>query len=172
MDSIFDSFHRDFMNRHLCAYFHFSLGQYLFMVGQPAPGLKQAQWASRVGYDDTMIHSDIALLLVDQGFFEEARWELEKALIYYDDLGGVYTNWGHYYYELRDYDEAIKSFRQAVKLDPDNFDHYNNLGLALYQAGRNDEAAAALHQALAMNRDQPKVETFLQEHGLNQAIVE
>jgi tetratricopeptide (TPR) repeat protein len=171
-ESVHDSFHRDFMNRHLCAYFHFSLGQYLFMVGQPAPGLKQAQWASRVGYDDTMIHSDIALLLVDQGFFEEARSELEKALIYYDDLGGVYTNWGHYYYELRDYDEAIRSFRQAVKLDPDNFDHYNNLGLALYQAGRNDEAAAALHQSLAMNRDQPKVETFLQEHGLNQAIVE
>ncbi|MBW1770329.1 MAG: tetratricopeptide repeat protein [Deltaproteobacteria bacterium] len=152
------------MNRHVCAHFHFSLGKYLFMIGKPVPGLKEIKWASQIGYDDTMIHSDIALLLIDQGFFEEARSELEKALIYYDDLGGVYTNWGHYYYELRYYDEAIKSFRQAIKLDPDNFDYYNNLGLALYQAGRNDEAAAALHQSLSMNRDQLKVETFLQKH--------
>ncbi|MBW2173552.1 MAG: tetratricopeptide repeat protein, partial [Deltaproteobacteria bacterium] len=169
-ESIYDNLHKDFMNRHVCAHFHFSLGKYLFMIGKPVPGLKEIKWASQIAYDDTMIHSDIALLLIDQGFFEEARSELEKALIYYDDLGGVYTNWGHYYYELRDYDEAIKSFRQAVKLDPDNFDHYNNLGLALYQAGRNDEAAAALHQSLSMNRDQPKVETFLQEHPFEERL--
>ena len=171
-ESIYDDFYRDFMNRHLSAYFHFSLGKYLFMVDQPALGLKETEWASRIGYDDTMIHSDIALLLIDQGLLEEARSELEKALIYYDDLSGVYTNWGYYYCELRDYDKAVVSFRKAIELNPDRFDYYNNLGLALFKAGRNHEAIMAFQQSLAINGNQPKVERFLQEHGLNQGIVE
>jgi tetratricopeptide (TPR) repeat protein len=164
-ETIYDNFYRDFMNRHLSAYFHFSLGKYLFMVDQPALGLKETEWASRIGYDDTMIHSDIALLLTDQGFLEEARPELEKALIYYDDLSGVYTNWGYYYYELGDYDKAVISFRKAIELNPDSFDYYNNLGLALYQAGRNNEAIIAFQQSLAINGDQPRVQRFLQKHG-------
>jgi tetratricopeptide (TPR) repeat protein len=137
------------------------------MIGQPVPGLKEIKWASQVAYNDTMIHSDIALLLIDHGLLEEARSELEKALIYYDDLSGVYTNWGYYYCELRDYDKAVVSFRKAIELNPDRFDYYNNLGLALFKAGRNHEAIMAFQQSLAINGDQPKVERFLREHGLN-----
>ncbi len=165
-ESIFDNFYKDFMNRHLCAQFHFSLSKYLFMVGQPSLGLKASKWASQMAYDDTMIHSDIALLLTDHGFLEDARLELEKALIYYDDLSGVYTNWGHYYYGLRDYDEAVLFFRKAVELNPKSFDYYNNLGLALYHAGRHEEAIIAFQQSLSIHGNQPKVERFLQEHGL------
>lgn len=165
-ESIFDNFYRDFMNRHLCAYFHFSLGKCLFMIGQPTNGLQETTWASQIAYDDTMIHSEIALLLIDQGFLEEARSELEKALIYCDDLSGVHTNWGYYYYHLQDYNNAVVSFRKAIELNPDSFDYYNNLGLALYQAGRNEEAIMAFKQSLAINGNQPRVERFLQEHGL------
>jgi tetratricopeptide (TPR) repeat protein len=165
-ESIFDNFYRDFMNRHLCAHFHFSLGKCLFMVGQPTLGLEETKWASQIAYDDTMIHSDMALLLIDQGFLEEARSELEKALIYYDDLSGVHTNWGYYYYHLQDYNSAVVSFRKAIELNPDSFDYYNNLGLALYEAGRNEEAIIAFKQSLAINGNQPRVERFLQEHGL------
>jgi Flp pilus assembly protein TadD len=160
------------MNRHVCASFHFSLGKYLFMMGHPVPGLKEIKWASEIGYDDTMIHSDIAVLLTDQGLLEEARSELEKALVYYEDLSGVHNNWGYYFHKLGDYDKATAAFREAVELSPDNFRYYNNLGLVLHQAGRKKEATLAFQQSLAMNGDQPKVETFLREHGLNQGIVE
>lgn len=171
-ESIYDNFHKDFMNRHVCASFHFSLGKYLFMMGHPVPGLKEIKWASEIGYDDTMIHSDIAVLLTDQGLLEEARSELEKALVYYEDLSGVHNNWGYYFHKLGDYDKATAAFREAVELSPDNFRYYNNLGLVLHQAGRKKEATLAFQQSLAMNGDQPKVETFLREHGLNQGIVE
>lgn len=166
-ESIYDNFHKDFMNRHVSAHFHFSLGKYLFMMGHPVPGLKEIKWASEIGYNDTMIHSDIAVLLTDQGFLEEARSELEKALVYYEDLSGVHNNWGYYFHELGDYDKAIAAFREAIELSPDNFGCYNNLGLVLHQAGRENEATLAFQQSLAINGDQPKVERFLQEHGLN-----
>ncbi len=166
-ESIYDNLHKDFMNRHVCAHFHFSLGKYLFMIGQPVPGLKEIKWASQIAYDDTMIHSDMAILLIDQGLLEEARSELEKALVYYEDLSGVHNNWGYYFHELGDYDKAIAAFREAIELSPDNFGCYNNLGLVLHQAGKENEATLAFQQSLAINGDQPKVERFLQEHGLN-----
>jgi tetratricopeptide (TPR) repeat protein len=169
-ESVYDGFHKDFMNRHLSAHFHLALGKYLFMAGQPQLGLKETKWASQIAHDDTMIHSDIAVFLIDQGLLDEARPELERAIIYNEDLSGVYTNWGYYYYKLRDYDNAVASFRKALQLNPEKFDYYNNLGQALYQAGRNDEAAHAFQQSLAIRRHQPVVVRFLQESGLNQSF--
>ena len=169
-ESIYGNFYRDFMNRHLCAHFHFVLGKYFFAAGQPAIGLKEIKWASQIGYDDTRIHSDIALFLIDQGFTEEAHSELEKALIYYEDLSGVHSNWGHYYYRLGDFSKAIKSYRKAIELSPHTFDYLNNLGLALHQAGRNNEATVAFQRSLAINGDQPRVKRFLQENNLNQKL--
>lgn len=171
-ESIYEDFYRDFMNRYLCAYFHLTLSKYLFLSGQPGLGLQEAKSASKIAYDDTMIHSDIALMLIDRGFYEEAHAELEKAMVYYEDLAGVHTNWGHYYYKINDYDQAIASFRKAVELRPDSFDYLNNLGLALCQAGRGDEARVIFQRSLAINTNQPKVKAFLREHGLNRGSVE
>jgi Flp pilus assembly protein TadD len=64
----------------------------------------------------------------------------------------------------------VASFRKALQLNPEKFDYYNNLGQALYQAGRNDEAAHAFQQSLAIRRHQPAVVRFLQESGLNQSF--
>jgi tetratricopeptide (TPR) repeat protein len=171
-ESIYANFHKDFMNRHVCAHFHFSLGKYLFMTNHAVPGLKEVKRASEVAYNDTMIHSDMAVFLTDQRLFEEARSELEKALIYCEDLSGVHNNWGYYFDKLGDYDKAAVAFRKAVELSPDNFGYYNSLGLVLHRTGRKDEAALAFQQSLAINKDQPKVERFLKEHVLKQSIVE
>ena len=165
-ESIYDDFHKDFMSRHLSANFHFALGKYLFAADQQALGLEFMKSASQIGYDDTMIHSDIALFLIDEEFLEQARTELEKALVYNEDLSGVYTNWGYYYLKLGDNDKAVGSYDKAVELSPDSFDSYNNLGLALHRAGRDEEAAAAFQQSLKIHPDQPKVRSFLKETGM------
>jgi tetratricopeptide (TPR) repeat protein len=166
-ESVLDDFHKDFMNRHLSAHFHFALGKYLFASNQPALGLKAVEWASQIAYDDTMIHSDIGLFLIDKGFLDEARTELEKALIHAEDLSGIYTNWGYYYWKRLDYDRAIEAFQKAVELCPGSFDFYNNLGIALHRAGRIDDAVVAFQHSLKINPDQPKVMKFLGEHGLS-----
>ena len=165
-ESTYDNFHKDFMTRHLSARFHFALGQYLFSIGQQTLGLEIIKLASQIGYDDTVIHSDIALYLMGEGFLEEARAELEKTLVYNEDPGGVHTNWGYYYFKLGDYEKAVTSYERAVQFSPDSFDYYNNLGLALHQAGKNNEAVAVFRQSLAINPDQPKVTGFLKDHSL------
>ncbi len=171
-ESIYDQFQKDFMSREVSAYFHFALGKYFFMTGQPDSGLKSMQLASTVGHDDTTIHSDIAVFLTDRDFFEEARLELEKALIYYEDLSGVYNNWGYYYQKLGNYDKAARSYRKAIDLRPENHGYYNNLGLALYHEGKEEEAVVAFQKSLAINVNQPKLEKFLKEHGLKQSTVD
>jgi tetratricopeptide (TPR) repeat protein len=166
-ESLLDDFRRDFMNREVTAYFHFARGKYLFMVDQPDRGLKSIQKASKVAYDDTTIHSDIAVFLTDRGFFEQARLELGKALIYYEDLSGVHNNWGYYYHKLGDYNRAVKSYRKAIDLCPDHYGYYNNLALALYHGGKKDEAIVAFEKSLAIEGNQPSLKRFLIERDLN-----
>ena len=167
-NSIYDTYCKDYMHREVSAHFDFALGKYLFTIDQPEEGLKHLQVASRTKYDDPLIHSNIALFLTNQGLFEEARDELEKALIHGENLSGVYNNWGYYYYKLGNYEMAVASYQKAINLRPNDKGYYNNLGFALYDAGRKDEAAAAFRKSLAINWDQPKLRKFLKERGLNQ----
>jgi Flp pilus assembly protein TadD len=45
--------------------------------------------------------------------------------------------------------EAISAFQQCLKLNPQNVQAEDNLGLSLAGLGRNDDAAAAYHRAIA-----------------------
>lgn len=45
--------------------------------------------------------------------------------------------------------EAISAFQQCLRLNPENVQAEDNLGLSLAGLGRNDDAAAAYHQAIA-----------------------
>jgi hypothetical protein len=164
--SFYDSFSRDYMTREVSAYFHFGLGRYFFMKGQPAEGLKHIQWASQIGYNDMMIHSDIGVFLTNAGLFDQALVELEKALLFTEDPAGIYTNLGYYYYKQGDFETAAGYYRQSVEVSPDKFNLYNNLGLALYHGGRRAEASAAFRNSLAIKGNQPKLKRFLEEKGI------
>jgi len=165
-ESFSDDFERDYMNREVCVYFFFNRGKYLFSLGHPSLGLKNLKIASRIGYDDTAIHTNIAIFLTDRGFFKEARQELEKSLIYNEDLGGVHNSWGYYYHKIGDYSRAITSFRRAVKLRPERFGYYNNLAFSFYEAGKKEEALLVFQKSLAIKVDQPKLESFMKKKGL------
>ncbi len=171
-ESINAKFSRDYMNREVSSSFQFALGKYFLTSGKPEDGIRSMQKASSLGYDDTTIHSEIAVFLTDQGFFEQARQELEKALVHYEDLSGVYNNWGYYYHKLGDQDNAVIHYSRAIELRPENHPYYNNLGLALYDASRKDEAAVAFRKSLTINMNQPKLKRFMKEHDLQQTLVE
>ncbi|MFH1350400.1 MAG: DUF2723 domain-containing protein [Pseudomonadota bacterium] len=164
MESFSADFDRDYMNREVCSNFWFDRGRHLFLVGQYDLGLKNIRLASKIGYNDTGIHSDIAVFLTDQGFFEEARQEMEKASRYYIDLSGVYNNWGYYYHKFGDYPNAISSFRKAIELRHRNSGYHKNLALSLYEAGKKEEALLALKKSLEINKDQPGIHRFIAEN--------
>jgi len=160
-ESLISDFAKDFMNREVAGYFYFALGKHLLTVGRSDDGLEAIAQASRIGYDHPSIHSDMAVFLTDRGFLEQARSELEKALVYYEDLSGVYNNWGYYHHKLGDYDQAAKWYRKAIELRPEEQGYCNNLGLALFHAGRKGEADAAFQKSLEIAPNQPELKRFL-----------
>ena len=52
------------------------------------------------------------------------------------------------YFIARDYEKGVILFREALKLDPENYSLYNKLGATLAHLGRADEAMEAYHKAL------------------------
>jgi len=165
-ESINDDFERDFMNRELTALFHFDRGKHLIMSGASDVGLKRLKLASQIAYNDGTVHTQMAIFLSDHGLFNEAKSELEKALVNYRDLGGVYNSWGYYYYKFGDYNRAVESFEKAIEVNPKNYAYYNNLGFSLYEAGKKDIAGVAFNKSLSIKDDQPRIHNFIKGQGL------
>ena len=165
-ESFYEHFERDFFNRQISAFFYFRQGQYLFLVGKQKNGLEYLKQASNVGFNDTGIHSMLAIFLIEQALFEEARLELEKSMIYHTDRSIVHNNWGAYHYKRGDYKEAIKSFREAIRMRPKGFLYHKNLGYALYWSGEEKDAVHAFEASLAINGDQEEIIEFMKENGL------
>jgi len=165
--SYHDDFNRDYMNREVTSHYFFRKGESLWLSGKVSEAMRLLKLASRIGYDDTSLHSDMGIFFTDRGLFENARKELEKALDFYDNLSGVHNNWGYYYHKRGDYENAISSFRKAIKLEPDNFAYYNNLGFTLNRAGRKEEALVAFKKSLLINHNQPAITEFIQNHGMS-----
>ena len=64
-----------------------------------------------------------------------------------DSEGWYYL--GRTKYSENRFTEAIDAFQKCLKLDPQNVKAEDNLGLSFAGLGRNEEAAAAYHQAIA-----------------------
>ena len=156
-ESFYDDFPMDYMNRQVKAYFFFCLGKHLILAGQPSLGLSNMKVAAEAGYDDELIHSDMAVFLTDHGFLEEARAALEKALLHHEDLSGVYNNWGYYYHKAGDPQKAADAFQKAVQQKPDRYVSYNNLGFALLETGQREKAHEAFQLSLRLNSNQPEI---------------
>jgi hypothetical protein len=162
-ESFYGRFERDFMNREICAYYFFSWGKELILSGRTSVGVRNLRLAREIGYNDNVIHSDMGIFFTDHGFFEEARLSLERALLYHEDLSGVYNNWGYYYHKIGDPEKAVESFRKAVQLRPDRFFLFNNLGFALHEVGQRQESLAVLEKSLSLHPNQPGIRKFIEE---------
>jgi tetratricopeptide (TPR) repeat protein len=52
-----------------------------------------------------------------------------------DDIATLYSNLGYAYFGIKEYPEAMKSFEQALSLDPDIFAHHGSYGTTVQQRG-------------------------------------
>ena len=52
--------------------------------------------------------------------------------------------------ELDRYDESVEKDRRADALEPDNYEHLNDLGYTLLEAGKLDEAEAAPKRSISL----------------------
>lgn len=166
MESLEDTFVRDYMNREITAHYHVNKGKHLIMLGGIEAGLKRLKLASEIGYNDEIIHAELSILFSDYGFFNEAKQELEKSLIYCQDLAGVHNTWGYYYSKRGETDKAIDSIKKAIEIDPDNTLYYNNLGNVFLEAGHKDEAIKMFRKSLLIKNNQGNIKKILQENNI------
>ena len=92
----------------------------------------------------------------DSGRFLEAIAPLKKSIALRPSYGG-YSNLGTSYFGLQKMDEAAAAYDQAVKLDPQQYVTWANLGAAQYYGGAKPQAAVSYRKAIDLAAEELKV---------------
>jgi protein O-mannosyl-transferase len=106
------------------------------------------------------------VLLSGMTYARNAVWNSEIAL--YKDMsqksplkGRVHNSLGVAYLEKKLFDEAIKEFQLAIKLEPDDYFARNNLGAAYLKISKFDDSIRELSVALHLEPNRPTMLTNL-----------
>ena len=84
--------------------------------------------------------------------YAKAIEEFEKIVSETPDYESGYRVLGDAYLRLKDYDGAIRSFQNALRLKDDAFVSYYGLAVAYYNVGRLEEVVSTLEQAQQYSR--------------------
>lgn len=113
--------------------------------------LKFYQTAIKYSPDSYRPHNEIGIIYLQQGKYDLAIKELQKAIelnkrfeLAYDNLGMAYDHKG-------DFENAIPQYKKAIELNPLNPKTYNNLGNAYNKLNQFDQAIKAYEEALKLN---------------------
>jgi predicted O-linked N-acetylglucosamine transferase (SPINDLY family) len=96
------------------------------------------------------VHNDQGVALANQGRYDEAAAEFERALQIEPANAKAHSNLGNIHYFRGRYDEAIARYQQAVALKPDYAEALSNLGNLLLLKGRFDEALVSCREAVRL----------------------
>lgn len=109
---------------------------------------------------DTLVNR--GWILVELRRYDEAVAAFEAARELQPRLARAHAGLGSTLVEARgDYEEGMKRYLQAVKLDPGNPALLNDLGWLAYKMNRYPEAVAALEKAAALDPENAMIQTNL-----------
>jgi tetratricopeptide (TPR) repeat protein len=97
-------------------------------------------------------HFTRAVVLKALGRFDEAVKEYEEALAMNDNVSARHNLANIYLVNLKNYPLAAREYGQIAEAQPSYPHIFTYKGLALYQAGRYNDAIAALNSALSTDR--------------------
>jgi len=92
-------------------------------------------------------------LLFDQGRYDEAKAEFEKAVSLNAKDAGSWNGLGRVAYAQQRYEDAEQAFRRATELKSDEAAHHRNLGLALGNLKKIEEAITEYRKATEVNEE-------------------
>jgi tetratricopeptide (TPR) repeat protein len=117
-------------------------------------------------------HFRLGLAYDALGQEQEAEAAYKKAIETYkkyltangnEEDGEAHYNLGQTYAGLHLYTEAVREYRQATRLKPDDAGIYYDLGLALMRLAQYDEAASAFSKSLELDPQNYRAEDSLAE---------
>jgi tetratricopeptide (TPR) repeat protein len=136
------------------------LGLVLLKKGQATEALEAARKAIKLDPDIAVAHSVAAKALMSMGRMEEALVDLavcnrlKPAAPTMTDYGSCLTYLGRP-------DEAEKTLRKAIEVDPGYAMAHYNLGVTLQQLGRTDEAIAEVRRAAELDPQNTRTRDYL-----------
>lgn len=100
---------------------------------------------------------------LELGHYEAAVVTLRKAIDLVPGHTDAHSKLGNAHSALQRNEDAIRAYRQAVALKPEDPEHLENLGIALADGGFINEAVKILEQALTIDRQSPHAFLYLAE---------
>ena len=119
--------------------------------GQSARAESEVLLALQAGPRNAAAHGLYAMLLAEQGRFEQAIVGFERSLALDPTSPFALYNLGTLYLDKGDYLRAARHLERAVELRADHPGSFNNLAKAYYQLGLPELAGAAYEEALALD---------------------
>jgi tetratricopeptide (TPR) repeat protein len=130
--------------------FEYAYGSALIKAGKRRDGVARMEKVATLGRSaDAYLLAGATLL--DLNEFEAARRDLDAALNLNPKLPRVYSLAGMARDKTGDITAAETAFREALKIDPEDFDANLYLGAILYKQRKMDEAKPYLDAALRLN---------------------
>lgn len=107
--------------------------------------------------DSFMGYGNLGALRLEQGKYDEAIPYLKKSLEIRKTSSAL-SNLATAYFQLKRYDQAAEAYEEAVRLEPQNYVLWGNLGDAYFWTpGKHPEAAAAYRKAIALGEEALRV---------------
>ncbi len=94
----------------------------------------------------------LALSYLETNRFEQAKFNLEKALEFNPKRADVNYSLGYYYQMVGEMEIAEKYYLEAIDLEPENPDTLNNYGTFLCNVGQLDKAAVYFKKAINISK--------------------
>jgi len=136
-------------------YVKFFLGLSHLSLNEPVKALSCLEEALKLGpkqEDIPSIYSYMGVCLKGQERYADAIKVLEKAEQYDSERTDVHNLLGFCYFKLKDYEKAIESFRNVLKLDPTSAIDYANIASNYRDMGKRE--LAIRHYKLALELDE------------------
>ncbi|CAD6490910.1 MAG: Tetratricopeptide repeat protein [Candidatus Argoarchaeum ethanivorans] len=108
-------------------------------------------------YKKAELYMSLALSYLKLQDFDEGNEYFEKALRIRERLNDTfgmsidYARLGNFYTFKKNYNEAIKYLKEAIRINPDDAEAHNNLGLLLKDLKRFNEAEKEYREAIQIN---------------------
>jgi tetratricopeptide (TPR) repeat protein len=94
----------------------------------------------------------LALALTRIGKYSEALVEIEKAFVGAENKVEIYQLQGNINREIKNYENAIKAFKNALDLDKNNSDTLHWTAVTMYQMGLKKPALKIINDAISIRR--------------------
>jgi Tfp pilus assembly protein PilF len=128
---------------------------------------------SKIRYSRVILSSGAAAALIAMvlltriqvSYWRDSPTLFEQTLAVTKNNYIIHNNYGAYFFLQRQYDEAIRHFKEATRICPAHLTARQNLCLALLAQGKLDEAITCLTEALQERNDWPNMEEMYNKLG-------